>query len=52
MCGERVQQLAETLTPFDGVVTNNVLPVLKLLTEDSDHDVRFFASQALQHFTE
>lgn len=51
-CDAHVQQLAETLSPFDGVVTNNVLPVLKLLTEDSDHDVRFFASQALQYFTE
>lgn len=47
-----VQELAETLKPFDGVVSNNVLPVLKLLQEDPDNDVKYYATLAQAHFTE
>lgn len=44
-----VQKLAPK---FDGpVVTNQVLPVLSMLSEDSDTDVQFFATQAMTCFT-
>lgn len=37
---------------LDGsVVTNQVLPVLTMLSEDSDADVQFFAIQAMAGFT-
>ena len=44
-----VQALGPNL---DGsVVTNQVLPVLTMLSEDSDADVQFFAIQAMAGFT-
>ena len=49
---ERVQELSGLLSGFDSLVTGQVLPVLKILVEDEDRDVRFFAGQALLHFTE
>lgn len=47
-----VQELAESLADFDSLVTGQVLPVLKILVEDDDLDVRFFAGQALLNFKE
>ena len=41
--------LDETLT-IAATLTSRVKPCLSKLTEDADHDVRFFASQALQGF--
>lgn len=44
-----MQKLAPKL---DGpVVTNQVLPVLTMLSEDSDADVQFFATRAMTCFT-
>jgi hypothetical protein len=48
----RVQKLAPMLQPFDGFVSNNVLPALKLLQGDADADVAYYAAQALRHYTE
>lgn len=49
-CG--VQDLAPALANFKAAVTGQVIPILKMLQEDVDTDVRYYADEARQHYTE
>lgn len=49
-CG--VQDLAPALANFKAAVTGQVTPILKMLQEDVDTDVRYYADEARQHYTE
>jgi hypothetical protein len=47
-----LQAMAEMLASFESAVSGQVIRILRMLREDGDADVRFYAERALNHFTE
>jgi hypothetical protein len=47
-----LQAMAEMLASVGSAMRGQAVRILRMLREDSDSDVRFYAERALQHFTE